>query len=120
MTTKPEYVENDKIILFLAEGVKGYGNTMELLEKLIAIAEKETGLYMENDSAFSEIIGNVADSFYGQEAFQGVEPNGGRFHVYVVDDDVCSPCAYDFGIVLNPIDLEIAAGEGGTIVHEVL
>lgn len=119
ITTKPEYVESDNVILFLAEGVKVYGNTMDLIEQLIGIVEKETGLYLENDSVYADIKGNETDWLYGQDVFPGVDPYAEKFHIYVVEYNVCSPCAYGFGIVLNPIDLEIAAGEGSTIVHEV-
>lgn len=120
VTTKQEYVEGERIILFLDEGVKVYGDTVKLLEKLIDIAEKESGLYLENDSTFSVLKGNETDWIFGQEAFVGVDPNGEKFHVYVVEYDVCSPCAVGHGVVLNPIDLEIAAGEGSTMIHETL
>ena len=119
ITTKPEYVESDKVILFLAENVKVYGNTMDLIEQLIGIVEKETGLYLENDSVYANQTGNETDWLYGQEVFPGVDPYAEKFHVYVVEHDVCSPCAYGIGIVINPQDLEIAAGEGSTIIHEV-
>jgi len=61
VTSKPEYVETDEMILFLEAGVTVYGNTMELLEKLIDIAEKESGLYMDNDTPFAECNGNSTD-----------------------------------------------------------
>lgn len=120
VTTKPEYVENDKMILFLAEGVKVYGNTMELLEKLIAIAEKESGLSMENETPFAALSGNSTDWLFGQETFPGVDPDGEKFHVYVVSYDVCTPCALGSGVVLNPQDLEIEAGAGDVMLHETL
>lgn len=120
VTTKQEYVEGERIILFLDEGIKVYGNTVELLEKLIAIAEKESGLYLENDTPFSKVKGNDTDWIFGQEAFMGVDPNGEKFHVYVVEYDVCVPCAVGYGVVLNPTDLEIVAGEGYTMIHETL
>jgi len=119
ITTKPEYVESEDVILFLAEDVKVYGNTMELIEQIIGIVEKETGLYLENDSIFATMNGNETDWLYGQEVFPGVDPYAEKFHVYVVEYDVCAPCAYGYGIVISPEDLEIAAGEGSTIVHEV-
>ncbi len=120
VTTKQEYVVGERIILFLDEGIKVYGDTVELLEKLIAIAEKESGLYLENDTPFSNVKGNDTDWIFGQEAFTGVDPSGEKFHVYVVEYDVCIPCAVGYGVVLNPIDLEIADGEGYTMIHETL
>ena len=119
ITTKPEYIESEEVILFLAENVKVYGNTMELIEQLIDIVEKDTGLYLENDSVYSTMNGNETDWLYGQDVFPGVDPYAEKFHVYVVEYDVCSACAYGYGIVINPQDLEIAAGEGYTILHEV-
>lgn len=120
VTSKPEYVETDEMILFLEEGVTVYGNTMELLEKLIDIAEKESGLYMDNDTPFAECSGNSTDWMYGQQTFQGVDPNGEKFHVYVVSHEVCEPCALGNAVVLNPIDLEIADGDGHVMIHETL
>lgn len=120
VTTKQEYVVGERIILFLDEGIKVYGDTVELLEKLIAIAEKESGLYLENDTPFSNVKGNDTDWIFGQDAFVGVDPNGEKFHVYVVEYDVCVPCAVGYGVVLNPVDLEIADGEGYTMIHETL
>lgn len=120
VTEKREYVVGDRIILFLEEGVKVYGDTVELLEKLITVAEKESGLCLENDTPFSELKGNDTDWIYGQEAFLGVDPNGEKFHVYVVAPDRCSPCAVGYGVVLHPDDLEIAAGEGYVMLHETL
>lgn len=119
ITTKPEYVESEDVILFLAEDVKVYGNTMELIEQLIDIVEKETGFYLENDSVYATQNGNETDWLYGQDVFPGVDPYAEKFHVYVVEYDVCAPSAYGYGIVISPQDLEIAAGEGSTIVHEV-
>lgn len=119
ITTKPEYVESDDVILFLAENVKVYGNTMELIEQIIDIVEKETGLYLENDTIYTTMNGNETDWLYGQDVFPGVDPYAEKFHVYVVEYDVCAPSAYGYGIVISPEDLEIAAGEGYAIVHEV-
>lgn len=120
VTTKPEYVVHDDFILFLDEEVKVKGNTLELIEKLIRIAEKESGLYMKNDSPYSEISGNETDWLYGEDVFPGVDTTGEKFHIYVVDYDVCSPCAYGQSIVINPMDLEIEEGNGSVILHEVL
>lgn len=120
VTTKPEYVESEEMVLFLCEGAKVYGNTMELLEKLIRIAEKESGLYMENDTSFAQISGNATDWLYGQDVFPGVDKENEKFHVYVVEYDVGSPCALGYGVVLNPMDLEIEAGEGYVMLHETL
>lgn len=120
VTTKPEYAENENIILFMGEGVKVYGNTLELIEKIIHIAEKESGLYMENDTEFSKLRGNETDWIYGQGVFPGVDVNNDKFHIYVADPGLCSPSAYGHGAVINPQDLEIAEGNGDTILHEVL
>lgn len=120
VTTKPEYVVHDDFILFLDEEVKVKGNTLELIEKLIRIAEKESGLYMKNDSPYSEISGNETDWLYGNDVFPGVDTTGEKFHIYVVDYDVSTPCAYGQSIVINPMDLEIEEGNGSVILHEVL
>lgn len=120
ITTKPEYVEGERIVLFLDEGVKVYGDTMILLEKIIDIAEKESGLYLVNDSPFSCLSGSDVEWLFGPGAFPGVDTESEKLHVYVVEYKKCAPCALGYGIVLNPTDLEIAAGDGFAMVHETL
>ncbi len=54
-----------------------------------------------------------------QEAFPGIDPLGKKVQILVVPADVCeTPCASNTGIVLNPGDMELTAGEWAA-VHEL-
>lgn len=118
VTTQPEYVVKDNTILFLDEGIKVYGNTMELIETIFMLAEKETGFKLENESAYADIRSNGPAWLFGADVFAGVDPAVEKYHIYVVPSEKCSPCAPGYCMVINPIDLEIAAGEGMAILHE--
>lgn len=117
ITTQPEYVEKGNTILFLDEGVKVYGNTMELIETIFMLAEKETGLKLENNSVYADSRSS-GPAWLFADAFAGVDPASEKYHIYVVPEEKCSPCAPVYSMVINPIDLEIAAGEGMVILHE--
>lgn len=120
ITTQPEYVETDKVILFLDEGVKLYGNTMDLIEIIFELAEKETGFTLENDSEYAKMRSGGPGGLFGDEVFVGVDPSDEKFHIYVVPYEKSSACAMYYSIVVNPQDLEIEAGEGMAILHEYI
>lgn len=118
VTTQPEYVEKGNTILFLDEGVKVYGNTMELIETLFMLAEKETGLKWDNDSEYAHMKGDGPGWLFGNDTFAGVDPNAEKYHIYVVPYEKCAASASGYFIVVNPLDLEIANGEGMALIHE--
>ncbi len=118
VTTQPEYVETDDFILFLDEGIKVYGNTVEQITTILKLVEKETGLSCDNKPNYTpaEISGPVF--LFGDEEFMGIDPDMEKYHIYVVSHDRFKPVGGYSHMVLNPIDLEIAAGKGDVIVHE--
>ncbi|MBQ7924702.1 MAG: hypothetical protein IJ335_00220 [Lachnospiraceae bacterium] len=120
ITTQPEYIVSEDIILFLDEGVKVYGNTMELIETIRDLVEKETGLSMVNDTEYGQMrMSNMISLLYGQEIFAGVDHKKEKMHIYVVPYEKASAQGSHYYLVLNPKDLEIAAGQGDTLVHEM-
>ncbi|MBQ7360195.1 MAG: hypothetical protein IJW63_08880 [Lachnospiraceae bacterium] len=120
VTTKQEYVVSDDIILFLCEGTTLYGDTMELIHTIKDLVEKETGLKLNAQAEFAEVgVRGEIDVLYGQGSFPGVDHNKEKFHVHIVPFETASPYASKGAITLNPMDLEIAAGEGYAFVHEM-
>lgn len=122
VTTKQEYVESDDIILFLSEGVTLYGDTMNLIDTIKNLVEKETGfkLKLETRLYYSEYpVNGVIEGLFGEGAFPGVDPDKKKTHIYIVPPEISSPCSMKGCVVLNPIDLDIAAGEGFAFVHEL-
>lgn len=119
ITEQPEYVVSEDVILFLDEGVKIYGNTMELLLTIFDLVQKECGLSLKNDTPFYSTQASLRpDCFFDADEFAGVDNGSEKYHIFVVQPEVHTPYALPFSIILNPIDLEIAAGEGMGVVHE--
>lgn len=120
VTTQPEYVVSEDMILFLDEGVKVYGDTMELIETIRNLVEKETGLSLVNDTEYGQMrTTNMLSHIYGQETFAGVDHKNEKMHIYVAPDENTSSHAGCYYLFLNPEDLEIAAGKGDVLVHEM-
>lgn len=119
VTTQQEYIESDDFILFLEKDIKVYGNTVEQIKIIIELVEKEMGFKLVNDSRFVLQREREVEWLYGKDAFDGVDPNMEKFHIYVASGDKCSPRCFSYSIVVNQEDLEIAAGEGMAFVHEL-
>ena len=118
VTTKPEYIETDKFIIFLDEDIKLYGNTPELIAYVMELTETEAGLTLNNDYGYESWGTSGPQYYYDGTNFEGVDPKCEKFHIYVVSDEKSVPCSMPSAVVLNNIDLELAAGEGWTLVHE--
>ena len=118
--TEPSYVETDKFILFLDKGVKIYGDTDKLIAKLMEMTEAEAGLTLENKNGFVPMKNAGPGWLFGEETFAGIDQNCKKFHIYVVPYQKSFPCGMPGAMVLNEIDMEIAAGEGWAFVHEYI
>ena len=119
-TTKPEYVESEDIILFLDKDITLYGDTMNLIHTIKDLVETETGLKLDAKPYYAEArITGVLETLFGQNAFPGVDPDKEKFHIIIVPFETASPGAMKGHIILNPMDMEIAAGEGFAWVHEM-
>lgn len=116
--TQPEYVETDKFIIFMDTGTKVYGNTVELIETIFELVEKETGLSLDAKADYDFIPTDGPTQKFLSTVFDGVDPNKEKYHIYVVSPEKSFPSGGYGSITLNPIDLEIAAGDGDAIVHE--
>ena len=119
VTTKQEYIESDEFILFLDTGMTVNGAIEEQIKTIVKLVEKEMGYKLINDSRFSLDKESDIDWLYGEGAFDGVDPNMEKFHIYAVPDGGCTPLYASYSIILNQIDLNIPEGEGRTIVHEM-
>ena len=122
ITTQPEYVISDEIILFLPENTKLYGNTMDLINDILDLVEKETGMSYKNDSKYFTTYspGGEVSLYYGPDTFAGVDIERDMLCVCVMPEEEALPQARPKGIVIHPSDLEITAGHGDTIVHEMV
>lgn len=115
---QPEYVETDKFIIFMDTGTKVYGNTVELVETIFELTEKETGLSLDTKADYDFLPDYGPKRIFLSTVFEGVDPNNEKYHVYVVPPKKSIPCGGHGSLTINPIDLEIAAGDGHVLVHE--
>lgn len=115
---QPEYVETDKFIIFMDTGTKVYGNTVELIKTIFELVEKETGLSLDAKAAYDFIPNGGPKRQLLTAAFDGVDPNCEKYHIYVVTLKKSTPNGgYGF-LTINPANLEIASGGGHVLVHE--
>ncbi len=118
-TTRPEYVETDKFILYLDENITVQGNTADLISKLMQRTEEVSGFTLTNNIGYDSGFTFFAPyEFYGETALDNVDPENEKYHIYVVAPEKCGPCGGVGCLVLNQIDLDIAGGEGWVLVHE--
>lgn len=113
-----QYIETDKFIMFMDEGTKLYGDTAELIETIMMLVEKESGLSLDTDVKYDYIPDEGPSQYFGNPDLALVDPHNEKYHIYVVPPNRSFPCGGYGGITLNPQDLEIAAGDGDAILHE--
>jgi len=117
-TTKPEYIESDRFIIFMEEGITVNGNIVELLDQLMVMTEEETGLSISTDNGLINMNNiNGANWLFG-DYFTNIDPNCSKFHIYVVSPETWGSSGTAGCVILNNIDLDIAGGEGWVFVHE--
>lgn len=118
-TTRPEYIETDKFVLYLDENITVQGNTVDLISKVMQRTEEVSGFTLTNDIGYDSGFTFFAPyEFYGETALDNVDPENEKYHIYVVAPEKCGPCGGIGCLVLNQIDLDIAGGEGWVLVHE--
>ncbi len=119
VTEKPEYVESERIVMFIDKGIEIPGNILEQTESLMSLVEKETGLRFFNDTGYCTAPSDVRYVIWGQDGFLGVDEEQKKFHIFVVSHDVWWPSSIGESIVLGPEDIRFGTGEGNTAVHEL-
>ncbi len=118
-TTRPEYVETDKFVLYLDENITVQGNTADLISKIMQRTEEVSGFTLTNNIGYDSGFTVFAPyEFYGETALDYVDPENEKYHIFVVAPEKCGPCGSVGCLVLNQIDLDIAGGEGWVLVHE--
>lgn len=119
VTKKPEYVESERIIMFIDKGIEIPGNILEQMESLMALVEEETGLLFFNDTGYCMAPSDVRYVIWGQDGFLGVDAEQKKFHIFVVPHEVWWPSSSGDMIVLGPEDIRFGEGEGNAAVHEL-
>ena len=118
-TTRPEYIETDKFVLYLDENITVQGNTVDLISKIMQRTEEVSGFTLTNNIGYDAGFTVFAPyEFYGETALDYVDPENKKYHIFVVAPEKYGPCGSVGCLVLNQIDLDIAGGEGWVLVHE--
>ena len=119
VTEKPEYVESERIIMFIDKGIEIPGNILEQMEALMSLVEEETGFLFFNDKGYCMAPSDVRYTLWGQDGFLGVDAEQKKFHIFVVPHEVWWPSSSGDMIVLGPEDIRFGEGEGNAAVHEL-
>jgi len=118
ITTRPEYVEREDYIIFMDTGTKIYGNTPELIEEIFRMVEEESGLSRDAELNYLPLENDILKWLFIRDEFIGVDTEVEKYHIYVVPTSVCTPMGGYGYMIINPEELEIAAGNAYPIVHE--
>lgn len=107
-----EYIESDKLIIFMNKGVRYDGNLLVEFEKQMEIAEKTAGFKRKNKKVSYSAMLDSQDYLMGTDVFHGVDPEQKKLHIYVNDDihPQCweAPDTYSC-IILNSYELDVNA-----------
>ena len=118
ITTRPEYVEREDYIIFMDTGTKIYGNTPELIEEIFRMVEEESGLSRDVEPNYVPVENDIRKWLFIRDEFIGIDPDAKKYHIYVVPTSVSTPSGGYGYLIVNSMDLEIAAGDAYAIVHE--
>ncbi len=117
-TEYPMYFESDEYLLFVGENIRIPCDLIDRVDNYIELVEEHTGFEINNASKYSN-SGDLEQKWLYNNYFIGVDPDADRFHIYIVDDSVSTPCAMGSSIIVNPVDVEFEKGEGYAIIHEL-
>lgn len=105
-----EYIESDKLIIFMKKGVKYDGNLLVEFEKQMEAAEKTAGFKRNKVNAPYSAMEGTKLSIMGTDAFEGVDTDCKKFHIYI-NDQIHPQCmagddTYNY-IILNSDELDV-------------
>ena len=118
ITTRPEYVEREDYIIFMDTGTKIYGNTPELIEEIFRMVEEESGLSRDTELKYKPLENDTLPWLFKNDEFIGIDTEVEKYHIYVVPTSKSTPMGGYGYLIVNPEELEIAAGDAYPIVHE--
>ena len=105
-----EYIESDKLIIFMKKGVKYDGNLLVEFEKQMEAAEKTAGFKRNKVIAPYSAMEGTMFSIMGTDAFEGVDTDCKKFHIYI-NDQIHPQCMAgddtDNYIILNSDELDV-------------
>lgn len=117
-TTKPEYIETDKFVLYLAENITLKGDTVALINEIMQMTETQTGLTLADMNGYGAIPVVYPQDVYGAGSFADADPQYEKFHIYVLPNGEYRDCEKAGAMFLSQWDLDIAGGNGANIIHQ--
>lgn len=119
VTERPEYIESERVIMFIDKGTEIPGNMLVQMEQLLSFMEEETGFSFFNDTKYSKTTSNIRSLIWGGEAFNGVDMEQKKLHIVVVPHSVWWPASVGDTVIVGPEDIRFDSGEGNFLVHEL-
>lgn len=121
-TTKLEYIERERFIVYLDKGVTVEGDLIQNIEKLMADIEETTKLsfnaYLTGEKYKDDILPRYYTDY---RKFEGVDPDRNKISIFVVNKEITTAFGYEGTVVITPNDILFYNGNEQTaLMHELL
>lgn len=121
-TTKLEYIETERFIVYLDVGVTVEGDLIKNIEKLMTDIEEATQLSYDAYLTGEKVIDNTLQVYYKDyRKFMNVDLERNKISIYVVNDENISAGGFRGGVILTPEDILFHNGDELTsLMHELI
>ena len=125
-TTKEEYIETTRFVLYLTDGVDVPVNVIELINYMMDTIESETGykFYVEHLDEYGYFgMGYELDQYFDTaEELKKINANHEKVEITVANHDLVVDAYANggIGILLKPQHINLLDGGADAIIHELL
>lgn len=125
-TTREEYIDTTRFIIYLGKNTAVPVNVIELVNHEMDLIEETTGydFYVEPRNEYEYLAMDIELKKYFNNADQWIDHNTNREKVKIIvtehDIDVEAYAVGGAGIVLRPEHLKLLDGKGDALLHELL
>lgn len=121
-TTKEEYIETTRFVIYLGKGVEVPVNVIELIDYIMDMIEKETGykFYAKERETYTYGMGYELDLYFqNAEKFKKIDSKSKKIGI-VVCDNPGLPYGGSGGILIKPEHIRLKGEDAYAVIHELL
>lgn len=121
-TTKEEYIETTRFVLYLGKNVSVPVNVIELIDYIMDMIEKETGykFYAGKRDPYSAGMSYELDTYFQKaDKFKQIDFKAKKIGIAVCDNSE-GPYAKSDGILIGPEHIRLNGEEAYAVIHELL